>query len=414
MNAFAALSRRLYLRIWLAVIVAVAVVILAAGWAWRETVRYNRQQPPPPREVLVRNAHGELIGSAWAQPARLPGGGVEFRVQLSDGQTLSLQMPPRGPGGGGGARPPVPTPPPWYRPPYGYFWLLGLVAIAVAAGLFPIARRLTHRLEALQQAVQRWGDGRLTERVAADGQDEVADLARHFNAAAEKIEGLLRTQQALLGAQKTLLANASHELRSPLARIRMALELQQQNPTPAIRDEISRNIGELDQLIDEILLASRLESPEHNPGPSEPVDLVGLAAEEAARVDAQLDLPDGHRIVVTGVPRLLRRMLRNLLENACRHGHADASGSVLLALQQDTSGVTIRVGDRGPGIPDALRERIFEPFYRLPGSSERDGGVGLGLALVKSIALRHGGTVHCQDRAGGGAEFVIRLPYDRS
>ena len=96
---FPALARRLYLRIWLAVIVAVAVVILAAGWAWRETVRFNRLQTPPPREVTVRNPAGELIGSALAQPARMPGGGIEFRVQLSDGQTLWLQMPPRGSGG---------------------------------------------------------------------------------------------------------------------------------------------------------------------------------------------------------------------------------------------------------------------------------------------------------------------------
>lgn len=411
MAFFPALARRLYLRIWLAVIVAVAVVILAAGWAWRETVRFNRLQAPPPREVTVRNPAGELIGSALAQPARTPGGGIEFRVQLSDGQTLWLQMPPRG---SGGARPPAPLAPPWYRPPYGYFWLLGLVAVAVAAGLYPVARRLTHRLETLQQGVQRWGNGDLAERVPEGGQDEVADLARHFNAAAEKVEALMQTQKALLGAQKTLLANASHELRSPLARIRMALELQRQNPTPAIHDEISRNIGELDQLIDEILMASRLDSPDPGLGPVESVDLVGLAAEEAARVDAQLELPQGHTIVLRGETRLLRRLLRNLLENARRHGDADRSEDIRVELGTDPGGVTIRVGDRGPGVPPDQRERIFEPFYRLPGSSEREGGVGLGLALVKSIAQRHDGSVSCLDRVGGGAEFVVRLPHDRS
>ena len=107
-----------------------------------------------------------------------------------------------------------------------------------------------------------------------------------------------------------------------------------------------------------------------------------------------------------GVIKLLRRVVRNLLENARRY----SSGDSLVRLQREGGFGVLRVCDRGPGVPPELRERIFEPFYRLPGASEHAGGVGLGLALVKSITLRMGGTVHCEANPGGGACFVVRLP----
>ena len=210
-------------------------------------------------------------------------------------------------------------------------------------------------------------------------------------------------------SHKSLLANASHELRSPLTRIRMGLELMGERPSETARDEIARNIAELDQLIDEILLASRLDAKEADMGTVETVDLTGLAAEECARVDAELDVAEdasSDALTVRGVPRLLRRAIRNLLENARRYG----AGEISVQLDSTSKVAEIRVNDRGPGVPAALRERIFEPFYRLPGASERKGGVGLGLALVKSITERHGGSVRCEDRPGGGASFVIALP----
>ena len=106
------------------------------------------------------------------------------------------------------------------------------------------------------------------------------------------------------------------------------------------------------------------------------------------------------------MPRLLRRLVRNLLENARRHG----AGRVLAALRLEAGTLVLTVDDEGPGVPQAQRERIFEPFYRLPGATERDGGVGLGLALVRSIAERHGGQVRCVDSPGRGARFEVRLP----
>ncbi len=241
------------------------------------------------------------------------------------------------------------------------------------------------------------------------GQDEVAAVASSFNQAAQRIEILVRSHQ-------TLLANASHELRSPLARLKMALSLLEASEGPQrerLRQEIRTNIGELDALVEEVLLASRLDAQAAR-GTTETIDLLGLAAEEAARVDAQVQ---GSAVMVQGDERLLRRALRNLLENAQRYGQSAASANVTetqisVALHQAGNVVELRVCDRGPGVPPAHRERIFEPFFRLPGHAEKAGGVGLGLSLVKQIAQSHGGSVRCEAREGGGSCFVLVLPLN--
>ena len=413
------IARKLYLRIWLAVAGSVAVLSVLAGLGWKlaeeQRERERDRQASSTREVLVRDARGALIGTAEVHHE--PGQGVEFAVTLGDGQELTLQMSPprlRGAGrqgrmGAGAGRGDIWA---WLRPPYGFLWGLALAGVVVMVGVFPVARRLTTRLEALQRGVQRWGDGDLSARLPEDGQDEVADLSRHFNAAAARIGHLMDRQAALLRSQKSLLANASHELRSPLARIRMALELVAGQGSSAARDEISRNIVELDQLVDEILLASRLDAREADLGLIEQVDLIGLLAEECARVGATLELAEGTaQVVAPGVVKLLRRAVRNLLENAVRHGSRTGRGNEVSAELRISGGqAVLDVDDRGPGVPPDQCERIFEPFYRLPGASERAGGVGLGLALVKSIAERHHGQVSCTNRDGGGARFTLRLP----
>jgi signal transduction histidine kinase len=311
-----------------------------------------------------------------------------------DGQTLYIQLPRPG------ARPPGMNPPSPTRFPINLAWMLALVAVAVALGTYPIVRRLTQRLEAVQDGVRQWGDGNLALRLPEDGSDEVASLARGFNVAAHRV-------QELLQSHKSLLANASHELRSPLTRIRMGLELMGSQPGPEFRNEIARNIRELDQLIDEILLASRLDASETDMGTIEDIDLLGMAAEECARVDAHLEAPQSQdSLAVPGVSKLLRRVMRNLLENARRH----AAGAPTLSLHAGPQSAVLTVRDQGPGVPPAYREKIFQPFFRLPGASERDGGVGLGLALVKSIVERHGGTVRCDSGPAGGACFVVTLP----
>ena len=401
-----ALGSRLYLRIWLAVVAAVVLITVAVGWAWRVS-REASPREPPAREIVLRNAAGEVIARAQGPAERRPGHALVFDLQTVDGQQLELEMSrPARPGGGPHTGPPDRSGGGLlgWRPPLSFFWLLVLVALAVALGAYPVIRRLTQRLEALQSGVERWGRGDLSARVAVQGHDEVAFLATRFNQAAERIEGLLASHKALL-------ANASHELRSPLARIRMSVELMGPEASSIQREEIARSIGELDQLIDEILLASRLDSHEVQAEPLEEVDLLGLAAEECARVGAQLQEPGPGlgALVLQGSPRLLRRLLRNLLENAVRHG----GQPVTLAIDRQEGALRLQVCDRGPGVPPAYRERIFEPFYRLPGASEKAGGVGLGLSLVRSIARRHGGEALCLQAPGGGSCFEVRLPCRR-
>lgn len=281
--------------------------------------------------------------------------------------------------------------------------LVAVLFIAVAAGAYPVVRRLTRRLEALKQGVQAFGRGDLAQRVDASGQDEVAEVAATFNQAAERIEALVHSHQ-------TLLANASHELRSPLARLKMAVTMYTELPEPqraGLKREIDTNVAELDALVEEVLLASRLDARAPLDR-SDPVDLLGIAAEEAARVDAEVEaVGETSALQVRGNERLLRRALRNLLENARRYGGGEITTQV--ALGADGLG-RISVCDRGPGVPAEWRERIFEPFFRLPGHAEREGGVGLGLSLVRQIVQAHGGRVVCEAREGGGSCFVIQLP----
>jgi signal transduction histidine kinase len=277
-------------------------------------------------------------------------------------------------------------------------WLMGLLLLALttAAVAYPVARRLTSRLERLQGHVVLLGSGRLDARVPVEGDDEVAELARSFNDSAARIEALVR-------AQRQLLANVSHELRTPLARLRVAVELLEGPAPSSARRGMIEDVRELDELIGELLVASRLESgaPLET---VEDVDLLALAAEEAARTGAEAV---GEPLRVRGDARLLRRLVRNLLENARVHGEGR---SVEVTVRPASGAAELVVADRGPGVPEAERERIFEPFHRVAGGSRSDGsGSGLGLALVRQIARRHGGDARCLPREGGGSLFSVRL-----
>ncbi len=436
--------KSLYLRIYLTVVVALALFAVGSAWlfqrevqvergrfdaqvservgAWAELIQRSLPPADAPREeqaqavrewaqrlrlpIALDDESGQRIAASDAYLRRhseLPGAPRGIQVKLDDGRTMwVLRNPLGGPRAntGGGAPRGLP-PPPWTRGA-GLAALLVVLFLAVAAGAYPVVRRLTRRLEGLKLGVQRFGEGALGQRVDAGGRDEVAALAASFNQAAERIE-------LLVNSHKSLLANASHELRSPLARMKMALSLMDERSTDAAQrerlgQELRTNIGELDALVEEVLLASRLDAQAAVFTP-QPVDVIALAAEEAAQVGAELQAVDA-RLIVPGDERLLRRALRNLLENARRYG----GDEITLHAARAASRIELRVCDRGAGVPEALRERIFEPFFRLPGHAEREGGVGLGLALVKQIAQRHGGTVRCEANDGGGSCFVLSLP----
>lgn len=461
----------LYLRIYVTVVAVLLAFAVVAGWVVQRNIEQEREtfqnqvsERTAAWAALIENslpaanAPEEEQRAAvleWSQRLRIAlaldddqgqriatselfsrreaelGGGVPRRAQriaLSDGRALWIWRggprinamrdggPPQSPPGEPSGRPPFdgdrppdpprdagygfPLPPILFAGGASLVVTLIVLFVAVAAGAYPVVRRLTRRLEALKRGVQTFGAGQLSHRLAVDGRDEVAAVAASFNDAAERVEQLVR-------ANRSLLANASHELRSPLARLKMAVGMMDGAPPnrrDKLKQEIDRDIRELDVLIDEVLLASRLDA--RATIEREPVDLLGLAAEEAARVDAVLD---GEAVSVRGEERLLRRALRNLLENARRYGGSEAPE--ITVRRAGAGQVEIRVCDRGPGVPVNQRERIFEPFYHLPGHAEHAGGVGLGLSLVRQIADRHGGRVRCEAREPGpGSCFVFTLP----
>jgi signal transduction histidine kinase len=365
--------RRLYAKLYLALLASLALFAAAAaalwhlsgGWEQREGVAFARlaQNVLPPQAAAAAEQQAGLEKIAAGIPgsfalfapdgARIALVGEEpgrraHRLRLADGRVLAVRPD---------------------RHRWGGVAVLALLLAAIGAGAYPVVRRLTRRIERLQQAVESLGSGELSARVEVRGRDEVARLAESFNAAAARIE-------ALVGSHRSLLANASHELRTPLARIRMGIELKKD------AREMQRDIAELDALIEEILLASRLDAAP--PLEREEVDLLGLAAEECARYEG-VSL-EGDHVTVRGDSRLLRRLLRNLLENALRHGRAPVS--VLLSKNK----LTVR--DAGAPIPADEREKLFEPFYRRSAAAT---GAGLGLAIVRQIARRHGGDARYED-----------------
>ncbi len=462
--------KSLYLRIYATMVVVLLLFAAASGWVFQRHMAQERvraesvltERMSAWAELIQRSLPGvdappELQAAAlreWAFRLRLPlaldsavgerigvsdsflrrqeeGVARGLAVRLEDGRTLWILRPggalrqgaagargsiglgspiglsPQGLRPGSADRPPpdgppfvpfLPFLPPAWQQGVGLIVVLVLLFIGVSAGAYPVVRRLTRRLEALKQGVEQFGAGQLHHRVDVTGRDEVAAVALSFNVAAARVEALVKSHQSLL-------ANASHELRSPLARMKMAVSMLD-DAAPAqrarLKTEIDTNVAELDALVEEVLLASRLDAAA-TLDRQEPVELLGMAAEEAARVDA---LVSGAPLHVLGDERLLRRALRNLLENARRYGGGDSS----VTIERRGGQACVSVCDRGPGVPEAMRERIFEPFFRLPGHAEQAGGVGLGLSLVKQIVQRHGGTVRCEARQGGGSCFVVALP----
>lgn len=338
----------------------------------RPVAAFGPLLPAPPQD---RDDSGWIYGR----------GGPAWAIELPDGRWLVARGRRRGPS----------------HPLFGALAFLGAISLLVALSTWPVVRGLTRRLEHLQLAVDKVGKGDLKARVPVEGRDEIAKLATSFNHSTERIE-------ALVGAHKMLLANASHELRTPLSRIRLGIELIKNDADPARKAALEQDIAEIDQLIDEILLASRLDALEQLEV-MEHVDLLALAAEEAARFDDCT--VEGEPIIVEGDLRLLRRLVRNLIENAHRHGKPPVAIDVRRGADGATDTVRLTIEDSGGGIADDEREQVFEPFRRGRSSDAVDTvqpglarGSGLGLALVRQIARRHGGDAKV-DRPGGGSRI---------
>jgi len=401
---------RLYLRFYFALLASLLLFGAATATLWHFTGRSLEQtgttlgrlvqnvlpsadSPPIAQQEALRRLAAGLNGdvtlfdksgvpvAAIGRPLPAPGTRHEpmlSYVHLADGRWLAASVPIG-----------------YAHPRFVFHVALALLALAIGVAAFPIVRQITKRLERLQRGVESLGAGDLTARVAVEGSDEVAQLAESFNRAAGQIEQLVQ-------GHKALLANASHELRTPLARIRLAVELMKASADAKIKKGLEQDIAELDWLVDEILLASRLDAIPADVA-NEELDLLALAAEECARYDdAQLE---GTVITIRGDARLLRRLLRNLLENARRHGAPPTQ----VRIGCDVANATVMVWDRGPGVPQSEFENVFRPFYRPKNARER-AGTGLGLALVRQIARRHGGNARCTLMEDGRSCFIVTLP----
>jgi len=378
--------------------------------------------------VRVRDVNGRVIAAAGedlppltaAELRDVRAGGVIVR-----GRPLGFAAAPiRDPSSGAvvgfveGGVPRHLGPPPLWRP----ILVVVLALLGVAVATRPLAQRISGPVERLTAAARRLGGGDLSARAPADGArarraDEITELTRAFNEMAERVERLVR-------AEKDLLANVSHELRSPLARIRVALALlpREADDERRLRD-VERDLAELDRLVEDVLTTARLEAT-GLPAHLGPVDARALLAELVARARQDpltaalaVRVADGPAVTLTADEALLRRALWNLVENAAKYG----APPITLSAALEGERVVFGVSDEGPGVAAADRERVFAPFYRgdvarTPdpvGEARR--GVGLGLTLARRVAEVHGGAIAIEpvEDAGGaprGCRVVLTIP----
>lgn len=275
-----------------------------------------------------------------------------------------------------------------------------------------VARSVAKPVEAISKATRRMAAGELSARVEGQGRrapEELTQLANDFDAMAERIE-------ALVAHDRSVLQDLSHELRSPLARLHLILDLAQRStPEEAARYflQAEQEIGRLDHMTGEMLALSRLEGG--IPGVNrEPVDMAALLRESVRRAELEaaarhitLNLLDGASAVVSGNELLLERALDNLIANAIKF--SPEGGRVELKAQKVGAHVDVSVRDNGPGVPEAELGSLFRPLFRGSNASRADGH-GLGLAIVQRVVKAHGGDIHAENVDGGGLLVALQLP----
>jgi two-component system sensor histidine kinase CpxA len=298
--------------------------------------------------------------------------------------------------------------------PKALWWRLLLLALVVGAFSLLLARYLSAPVGALRRATLRLSDGELSARVGDPvdrRRDEIGQLARDFDAMAGRLENLV-------GSQRRLLRDVSHELRSPLARLTVALQLaRDREGAQAVEalDRIERETGRLDDLIGQLLLLERLEARALD---AEAVnfDLCDLvngvvddASFEASTTNCTVELEAASPCPMRGHPTLVRSAFDNVIRNAVRHTAERTAVEVSIDRHGDGAEVTIR--DHGSGVPEEHFETLFEPFSRVADARERStGGAGLGLAIARRAVEIHDGTITARNHPEGGLEVSIRIP----
>jgi len=279
----------------------------------------------------------------------------------------------------------------------------GLISLGLAASL-------TRPIRRLRAAAQRMAEGDLTVRVGGKGKDEVAELARDFDVMAERLREMLQSQRRLL-------SDVSHELRSPLARLRVALELLEKNDD---RQQALKRIGkeadELERLVSNLLSLARLESGqstlERKPVSLQQIleNVVNDANYEAGAKGRHVSLEAERDFMLEGDPVLLRAAVENVVRNAVRHTREQTTVEVRLTALDN--GALVEVCDQGEGVPETELSRMFEAFTRIGEARDRhSGGFGLGLSITGQVMAAHGGRVSAANRSGGGGGLCVSLIF---
>ncbi|WP_298038590.1 ATP-binding protein [uncultured Desulfuromonas sp.] len=291
-----------------------------------------------------------------------------------------------------------------------------LLITFVIAGIicYLLARSLTAPIAKLRRATRRFAAGDLATRVQGTikGKDEIGALAGDFDLMAERIEDLV-------GSQQRLLRDISHELRSPLARLAVSLELARQRSGAEAQSDlarIEREAERLNEMIGQLLSLNLLEG-KAEPAKKTEVDLGPLVRSivedadfEARNRNRSVVLRQADPVVLQGSPELLHRAIENVVRNAV-HYTAEATAVEVYVHHRENEPIAIRIRDHGPGVPEASLEKIFHPFYRVAEARDRQsGGTGIGLAIAERAVRLHGGTIRARNPEDGGLELEILLP----
>jgi signal transduction histidine kinase len=299
-------------------------------------------------------------------------------------------------------------------PPTGWHFAWGTALLVSGVICYVLTRYLTGPVLRLRAAARRLAEGELTARASdtPPRRDEIGELVRDFNFMAERVEGLVTSQRQLI-------SDISHELRSPLARINATLGLARQRlGQNVLFDRLERDAERMNDMIGRLLTLATLEMTATSPEMRR-INLKALVADivtdaqwEARERNCHVELVCNGECDIEANPELLRSAAENVIRNAVRYTAPGTAVEVQVDCQHRGNGdaAMIRVSDRGPGVPNAELSNIFRPFYRVADARDREsGGVGLGLAIAERVARVHGGSIHAENRAGGGLEVVLSL-----
>lgn len=356
---------------------------------------------PIPKGLAALAAVAESTGEAQFRPGRPGRRGTWTAFPLENGLVVAAELPP-------------PSKLQWLFDPRRMGMRLGVTMIVAGLVCCLLARSLTAPIKKLRQATRLLAAGEFSTRVSPQikGAAELTDLGRDFDRMAEHIENLIQSRQRLL-------RDISHELRSPLARLGVALELARQDAPQSITralDRIDLEAGRMNEMIGQLLDLTRFETQGHKGGRTE-FDLAGLVQQTATDADFEarskgcsVRYRGPGQFSIQGHREQLRMAVENVLRNAVHYTGPQTEIELSLEPPAAGRGALIRIRDRGPGVPEDELEKIFHPFYRVGLDRDRNsGGTGIGLAIAERAVRLHGGSIRAQNAQGGGLEVEMEI-----